>query len=153
MTTDDKPAPVHYGTLITACGFTGIKDLPGSMDVQKVTCPECLASPKTPIKYDTEQRPISVRHVSMNRDGSFTLAYEEGAMDPKKEADDRPAPVLYRYEIYSAEDAGERRHPQLVILEHFPDATEMEGHPIGDCWLFRAARREAPAYFAEVKRG
>jgi hypothetical protein len=99
-----------------------------------------------PAEYDSVQRPINVRHISMNADDTFTLAYEEGAMDPAK-----PAPVLYRYSLQSADEAGEKRHPQLVIHEHFPDATEMEGHAIGDCWLFKAVERKAPGYFVVVK--
>jgi hypothetical protein len=45
-----------------------------------------------PIVYDTVQRPINARHVSLNADGSFTLAYEEGAMDPKNPANVHPPP-------------------------------------------------------------
>lgn len=61
------------------------------------------------------------------------------------------APVVrYRYELQTAYEAGENRHPQIVILEHFPDAREMEGHAIGECWLFAATEREAPAYFVKL---
>lgn len=192
---EDKPAPViHLGTLATACGLRSIAGFPGTGDIEKVTCPECVAqeerrkravalsnvnprpvddivevtvtlradlvqamTPELGPKmartavlgsdaYDSVQRPINVRYVNQNADGAFAMAYEEGAMDPAK-----PEPVLYRYSLQSADEAGENRHPQLVILEYFPDATEMDGHAIGDCWLFKAVEREAPGYFVVVK--
>jgi hypothetical protein len=64
---------------------------------------------------------------------------------------DAPKPVLYRYQLQTADEAGEKRHPQIVIREHFPDAHDLEPHSIGDCWLFKAAKRKAPAFFVEVE--
>lgn len=46
--------------------------------------------------------------------------------------------MKYRYCMNSATDAGETRHPQIVIRELAPDATELEPVPIADCWLFVA---------------
>jgi hypothetical protein len=56
----------------------------------------------------------------------------------------------YRYEIHSADDAGERRHPAVVIRDLAPDATELEGRPIGDCWFFLAAEIANPPPFVVV---
>lgn len=58
--------------------------------------------------------------------------------------------VRYRYELQTADQAGEKRHPEIVIREHFPDVREMEGHAIGDCWLFEATERDAPSYFVKL---
>jgi hypothetical protein len=44
----------------------------------------------------------------------------------------------YRYSLWAASEAGENRHPQLVILELAPDAHDFHPAPIGDCWLFTA---------------
>lgn len=158
MTTDDKPAPGPAGWSCPACGLFP--------QVRGCTPGKC----ETPVEYDSEVRPRR-GYISVGPDGSLTPVSfspavdvrqlsdaereslmngtwhgEEGAMDPVKNGT-----VLYRYSLQSADDAGEKRHPQLVILEHFPDATEMEGHAIGDCWLFKAVEREAPGYFVVVK--
>lgn len=44
--------------------------------------------------------------------------------------------IRYRYSLPAASDAGEQRHPQIVIREIAPDAFDFEPAPIGDCWLF-----------------
>lgn len=60
----------------------------------------------------------------------------------------------YRYELQTADQAGETRHPQIVIREHFPDAHDFEPAPIGDCWLFAAEEpgpeRAVPGYFVAL---
>ena len=56
----------------------------------------------------------------------------------------------YRFDMIGAQLAGERRHPQTVILEWFPDAAELEPAPIADAWFFTASSipdRTLPAYF------
>lgn len=61
--------------------------------------------------------------------------------------------TAWRYSMNSAFDAGEKRHPQLVILEHFPDATNLEPVSIADCWLFEAEKKgPVPDYFVELPR-
>lgn len=58
---------------------------------------------------------------------------------------------LYRFDMNTAYQIGERRHPQKVILELAPDATDLEGVPIGDCWMFRAAAiAHPPSYVIDV---
>ena len=44
----------------------------------------------------------------------------------------------YRFSMQGAYEAGDKRHPQVVILELYPEARDLRGEPIGDCWLFRA---------------
>lgn len=57
----------------------------------------------------------------------------------------------YRYSMQTAYDAGERRHPQSVIREHFPDACAFECVGYADCWLFEATPVEnVPAYFTRL---
>lgn len=53
----------------------------------------------------------------------------------------------YRYCMRTAADHGEIRHPQLVIREHFPEATDFEPVSIADCWMFNAEPRECPALY------
>lgn len=47
-------------------------------------------------------------------------------------------------------NAGEKCHPQAVILEHYPDATELESCPIADRWLFTAKCKASPPPFIHV---
>jgi hypothetical protein len=55
--------------------------------------------------------------------------------------------VRYYYSIQSAEDAGEREHPQVVIRKTFPDAIDFEPRSVGDCWFFKAERMDTlPPY-------
>jgi hypothetical protein len=60
----------------------------------------------------------------------------------------------YRYCMNTAFDAGEKRHPQTVIEEWFPEATELEPVSIADCWLFESgnvrAKAPLPDYFIEL---
>jgi hypothetical protein len=57
----------------------------------------------------------------------------------------------YRYDMRTAEDSGETRHPQKVILEWFPDACELEPMPISECWVFSAVPRAgAPAFIRDI---
>ena len=59
--------------------------------------------------------------------------------------------VGYRYEVRTADEAGENRHPQLVIREHFPDSRSFKPFPAGAAWLFEAAPREGvPGYFVRL---
>lgn len=58
---------------------------------------------------------------------------------------------LYRYDCIGSSQAGEHRHPQVVIRELAPDANCMEGVPIGDCWLFCARPiAKLPNYVADA---
>lgn len=57
----------------------------------------------------------------------------------------------YRYELYSADDAGERRHPETVIREVAPDAFDLMPVSIADCWMFRAKEIvNLPPFIVEV---
>jgi len=57
----------------------------------------------------------------------------------------------YRYSLDAATDAGENRHPQIVIREYFPDSCHFEPVPVGSCWLFEAAPREGvPEFFVKL---
>jgi hypothetical protein len=82
MTTDDKPAPIHYNGGQTACG---IGTVDATTDTAQVTCPECLAwiekrraavrrgpddpnwgaGAAWPVEFDTEQRPLRATRVAM----------------------------------------------------------------------------------------
>ncbi len=43
----------------------------------------------------------------------------------------------YRYDMIGASFTHkELRHPQIVIMENFPDATGLEPVSIADCWMF-----------------
>jgi hypothetical protein len=70
--------------------------------------------------------------------------------------DEAPPPpagplAAYRYYVLSADDAGEQRHPQIVIREHFPDSRNFKPFPAGATWLFEAAPREGvPGYFVRL---
>lgn len=46
--------------------------------------------------------------------------------------------LRYRLSMQSAYDAGDKRHPELIIRALAPDATDLEPFAIGDCWLFTA---------------
>lgn len=60
--------------------------------------------------------------------------------------------VLYRFDMIGSHQAGETRHPQTAIRAWFPDASDFEAAPIGDCWLFTAdARTGVPGYFVLVE--
>jgi hypothetical protein len=59
---------------------------------------------------------------------------------------------LYRFEMWSAFDAGEKRHPERVIREVAPDATNLMPVTIADCWMFRAKEiKNPPPFIVEVK--
>jgi hypothetical protein len=65
---------------------------------------------------------------------------------------------------YSVEDEGytairdkqplEKRHPQQVILDNFPDAHSFKAIAMSGAWWFTATRREGelPPFFSEVER-
>lgn len=44
--------------------------------------------------------------------------------------------MRYKYCMWSADEAGEKDHPQRVILKHAPKAYDFHPVPIADCWLF-----------------
>lgn len=46
--------------------------------------------------------------------------------------------MKYIYDMAAAEDAGEHRHPQLVIRELFPDAHNFVPQSLFDSWWFEA---------------
>ncbi|TAL29007.1 MAG: hypothetical protein EPN98_21430 [Phenylobacterium sp.] len=58
----------------------------------------------------------------------------------------------YRFDMRGAHEAGELRHPQIVILAWFPDASDLEPVSIADCWLFasESVRPDAPDYFVRL---
>lgn len=59
----------------------------------------------------------------------------------------------YRYDMNRATNAGETRHPQLVIRELAPSAFDFEPVTIGDCWLFTSSPLELeklPAYVEDL---
>lgn len=63
------------------------------------------------------------------------------------------ATVKYRFDMRGAYEAGEHRHPEIVIREWFGDAENLEPVTIADCWMFNAAQRlDAPGYFSEVPK-
>lgn len=45
-----------------------------------------------------------------------------------------------RYSVWTADDIGEQRHPETVIIEFAKKNNliilKTSAHPIGDCWLF-----------------
>lgn len=53
----------------------------------------------------------------------------------------------YRYYMPQACEAGETRHPQLVILELAPDAADLEPLCMADAWDFTAQEIEDPPAF------
>jgi hypothetical protein len=61
------------------------------------------------------------------------------------------AVALYRYEIPRSDEPGDHRHPEIVIRENFPDATDLEPISIADCWMFRAEERPTPICFVVVR--
>jgi hypothetical protein len=50
----------------------------------------------------------------------------------------RPRMTAFVYDVIGAYNAGETRHPQVVIRELFPDAHSFEPNTIADVWTFRA---------------
>ena len=57
----------------------------------------------------------------------------------------------YRYQYFDAIDAGESTDDVAVIRKYFPDATDLERHLIGDCWIFRATPIDVhPAFFVSI---
>lgn len=60
----------------------------------------------------------------------------------------------YRYCMHTAQDMGEGRHPETVILEFFPGATDLEPVSVADCWLFESgdirAKKPMPEYFVDI---
>lgn len=58
--------------------------------------------------------------------------------------------MRYRIYVQGAYEAGKTEHPQKVILELAPDAHDFEPAPIGDCWLFTAARIDPLPPYVEV---
>lgn len=58
----------------------------------------------------------------------------------------------YRYSLQGAYEAGERRHPQVVILEIADNPADFEPAPIGDCWLFTSEMiMPLPSYIDPVE--
>jgi hypothetical protein len=51
---------------------------------------------------------------------------------------------LYRFDMITAHQRGESRHPEVVIRELAPDATDFEPVPVADCWVFRASAIQNP---------
>lgn len=59
----------------------------------------------------------------------------------------------YRYDLQSADEAGETEHPRLVIRRHAPDAHLFEPSSFGECWFFSARAIELlPGYIVEVEK-
>lgn len=57
--------------------------------------------------------------------------------------------VSYRFDVLGAFDAGEDRHPQIVIMEIAPGATNLVPESIADCWTFEAPRIASPPPYVE----
>lgn len=49
--------------------------------------------------------------------------------------------MKYTYDMMGADEAGEHRHPQVVIRELFHDAYHFVPQSLGDCWWFEAGER------------
>jgi hypothetical protein len=59
--------------------------------------------------------------------------------------------VKYRYSCQSANEAGEHRHPQKVILEIAPGAHNFEPESVADCWFFESvASFDLPAFITAM---
>jgi len=62
-----------------------------------------------------------------------------------------------RYDMtwhYFSGQPGTPEHPQIEIRKVFPDATEFECFPIGDCWVFSTESELSPLpeAFKEISR-
>ena len=63
-----------------------------------------------------------------------------------------PNAVQHRYCLRTADEMGVTTHPQLAILQSYPDAFDFEPTLAADCWLFKAAatRSARPKYVSMV---
>jgi hypothetical protein len=111
-------------------------------------------SPDVPIRHVFEETLIEPMELQRAIDDPDPEAeYECEELEDETGASAAPASSRqrYRYDLQGADEAGERRHPQIAILEHFPDADHFEPMLVGSCWLFEASPREgAPAFFVKL---
>ena len=71
----------------------------------------------------------------------------------KLDADGFDIVYRYRFDMFGAMMAGETRHPQIVIRELAPRASDFEPVTISDCWLFSAPPIDDLPPFIERESG
>jgi hypothetical protein len=85
--------------------------------------------------------PVEVTHVLSPELGPIPEDVERVEVDTRR---------WHKFDMRGADDAGEKRHPQVAIRELYPDTAKFVPESLFDCWLFLATPRDDAPSFVRV---